>query len=138
LRNIIGVELRQSRFDTVLGRIRNRDSIDAAISQWTSEKESDAIEATLEAAGIPAHIVSRGLDLGRDPDLHHLGHFKKFTDDVLGEAEIEGPRCALDRTPLPETRRGPRIGEHTREILETVCHLSKEDIAKLAEAGVLA
>ena len=48
----------------------------------------------------------------------HLGQFKKFTDEVLGEAEIEGPRCALERTPLPETRRGPRIGEHTQEILE--------------------
>jgi crotonobetainyl-CoA:carnitine CoA-transferase CaiB-like acyl-CoA transferase len=63
---------------------------------------------------------------------------KKFTDAVLGEAEIEGPRCALERTPLPETRRGPRIGEHTTEILETICNLSKNEIAQLADAGVLA
>jgi crotonobetainyl-CoA:carnitine CoA-transferase CaiB-like acyl-CoA transferase len=122
----------------VLGRIRNRDAIDAAISDWSGDRESDAIEATLQAAGIPAHIVSRGGDLGRDSDLHHLGHFKKFTDEVLGEAAIEGPRSAYDRTPLAETRRGPRIGEHTQEILETVCHLSKDEIARLTEAGVLA
>ncbi len=138
LRKIIGGALRDSRFDTVLGRIRNPQAIDAAISQWTRDQESGAIESTLQAAAIPSHIVSRGLDLGRDPDLQHLGHFKKFTDEVLGEAEIEGPRSAFDRTPLNETRRGPRIGEHTREILETICHLSKDDIAKLTEAGVLA
>jgi benzylsuccinate CoA-transferase BbsF subunit len=138
LRKIIGGALRESQYDTVLGRVRNRDAIDAEISAWTREKESDAVESTLQSAGIPAHIVSRGLDLGRDLDLQHLGHFKKFTDTVLGEAEIEGPRSAFDRTPLSETRRGPRIGEHTQEILETICHLSKEEIAKLAEAGVLA
>jgi len=137
LRNIIGGALRDSRFDTVLGRIRNRTAIDSAISAWTSDQESDAIESMLQSAGIPAHIVSRGDDLVRDADLHHLRHFKKFTDTVIGEAEIEGPRCALDRTPLPETRRGPRIGEHTQEILETICRLSKAEIAQLAEAGVL-
>ncbi len=137
LRNIIGGALRESRFATVLGRIRNRVAIDSAISAWTSDQESDAIESMLQSAGIPAHIVSRGDDLGRDADLHHLGHFKKFTDTVIGEAEIEGPRCALDRTPLPETRRGPRIGEHTQEILEAICRLSKAEIAQLAEAGVL-
>ena len=137
LRNLVGGALRDSRFDTVLSRIRNRDAIDTAISNWTRDQESDAVESTLQAAGIPAHIVSRGLDHGRDPDLEQLGHFKKFTDEVLGEAEIEGPRSAFDRTPLPQTRRGPRIGEHTREILETICHLSKDEIAKLVEAGVL-
>jgi benzylsuccinate CoA-transferase BbsF subunit len=138
LRNIVNGALRDSRFDTLLGRIRNRDAIDAAISNWTDDKESDAIEVTLQAAGIPAHIVSRGGDLGRDSDLYHLGHFKKFTDEVFGEAAIEGPRSAYDRTPLAETRRGPRIGEHTQEILETVCHLSKDEITRLTEAGVLA
>jgi benzylsuccinate CoA-transferase BbsF subunit len=138
LRTIVGDALRDPRFDTVLGRLRNRDAIDAAISEWTSRQESDAVESILQSVGVSAHIVSRGLDHGRDADLHHWGHFKKFTDAVLGEAEIEGPRCALERTPLPETRRGPRIGEHTQEILETVLHLSSEEIAQLTEAGVLA
>src|SRR5580692_4105725 len=80
LRKIIGGALRDPRFDTVLGRLRNRDAIDAAISEWTSRQESDAVESILQSVGVPAHIVSRGLDHGRDADLHHLGHFKKFAD----------------------------------------------------------
>jgi benzylsuccinate CoA-transferase BbsF subunit len=138
LRKIVGGALRDARFDTVLGRLRNREAIDAAISEWTSNQESDVVESILQSVSIAAHIVSRGLDHGRDADLHHLGHLKEFTDAVLGEAEIEGPRCALERTPLPATRRGPRIGEHTQEVLETVLHLSSEEIAKLTQAGVLA
>jgi len=138
LRNIIGGTLDDSRFDTLIGRIRNRDALDDAISAWTRDQESDAVEATLQSVGIPVYIVSRGLDLNRDSDLNQVGHFKKFTDAVLGDAEIEGPRSAFDRTPLPETRRGPRIGEHTNQILENVLHLTKDEIAQLAEAGVLA
>ena len=138
LRSIISGALLDYRFDTMLGRLRHRESIDTAISEWTRSRESNEIEKLLQADGIPAHIVSRGLDLNRDADLIHLGQLKKFSDEVLGEAEIEGPRSRLDRTPLPATRRGPRIGEHTNEILETICHLSKDEIAALAEAGVLA
>ncbi|HVN29814.1 MAG TPA: CoA transferase, partial [Candidatus Binataceae bacterium] len=138
LRKIVGGTLNDSRFDTVLGRFRNRNEINAEISAWTRDKESDLVEATLQTVGIAAHIVSRGLDLNRDADLNHLEHFKNFTDEVLGKAQIEGPRCALGRTPLPETRRGPRIGEHTREVLETVLHLSNDEIRKLTDAGVLA
>src|SRR3984885_2352798 len=65
LRNLIGA-LRDARYDTVLGRFRNRAAIDAAISEWTHEQESDAVEATLQFVGIPSHIVSRGLDLNRE------------------------------------------------------------------------
>jgi benzylsuccinate CoA-transferase BbsF subunit len=138
LRSVIGGALLDRRFDTMLRRLRNRAAIDAAISAWTSDKDSDSVEAMLQAARVAAHIVSRGLDLGRDADLHHLGHFKNFADEALGEAEIEGPRSFFERTPLNETRRGPRIGEHTNEILETICHFSKDEIAKLVDAGVLA
>lgn len=138
LRSIVGGALLDYRFDTLLGRLRHRDAIDAAISEWTLTRESGELEKLLQFDGIPAHIVSRGLDLNRDGDLMQLRQFKKFTDEALGDAEIEGPRCSLERTPLPETRRGPRIGEHTNEILETICHLSKDEIARLAAAGVLA
>ncbi len=138
LRSIIGGGLLDYRFDTLLSRLRHRDAIDTAISEWTRTKESDEVEKLLQFEGVPAHIASRGLDLNRDTDLIHLGQFKKFTDEVLGDAEIEGPRCVLERTPLPETRRGPRIGEHTKEILENVLHLTSKEIAQLAEAGVLA
>ena len=55
----------------------------------------------------------------------------------IGEAMIEGPRFALDRTPLPATTRGPRIGEHTAEVLANVLGLSEAEIAGLGAAGIL-
>jgi benzylsuccinate CoA-transferase BbsF subunit len=131
-------ELRDARFDTIVGRMRNRAELEAAISMWTREQEAQAVEHRLQAAGVPAHIVSRSGDFERDVDLREAGHLNKITDPVFGEAEIEGPRFSLDRTPLPPTRRGPRIGEHTKEVLATVLGMSESEIAQLGEAGLLA
>ena len=137
LRKLIGGALADARFDTIIGRLRNRDGLDRAIAEWTRTRDCDAVEAELQAARIPAHVVSRALDLAHDTDLRHAGHFVKIDDAVIGECEIEGARSSFDRTPNPPTRRGPRIGEHTKEILREVCALSDQEIQKLAADGIL-
>jgi benzylsuccinate CoA-transferase BbsF subunit len=137
LRAIVGETLGDTKFDALLGRLRNREALDAAISDWTRPQDAQAVEVALQAARIPAHVVSRGGDLYRDSELRALGYLVKINDPVMGDAEIEGPRFTLRRTPTVETRRGPRIGEHTREILAGVCNLSEEEIADLEKADVL-
>jgi benzylsuccinate CoA-transferase BbsF subunit len=137
LRGLIGAELRDAKFDTIVGRLRNRAELDDSIVRWTSEREAEAIERRLQAAGVPSHVVSRGSDLARDADLVEAGQLHKIEDPVLGQAEIEGPRFSLARTRLDPTRRGPRIGEHTREVLAEVLGMSEAEMAQLAESGVL-
>jgi benzylsuccinate CoA-transferase BbsF subunit len=138
LRSVIGGELRDAKFDTIVGRLRNRAMLDETIASWTRGQEAEAIERRLQAAGVPAHVVSRSGDLVRDADLLESGHLSKIDDPVFGEAQIEGPRFSLARTRLHPTRRGPRIGEHTKEVLATVLGMSETEIAQLSESGVLA
>ena len=138
LRDIVGSPLRDEKFDTLLGRLRNREALDAAIAEWTRPQNAQAVEIALQKLGVPAHVVSRGGDLHEDSELRALGYLKKINDPVMGEAEIESPRITLHRTPTVETQRGPRIGEHTREILAGICKLPDSQIAELEKAGVLA
>jgi benzylsuccinate CoA-transferase BbsF subunit len=137
LRGLIGGILRDAKFDTIIGRLRNRAELDETIAGWTRDQEVAAIEHGLQAARVPAHVVSRGDDLVRDADLLAAGYLKKIDDPVFGEADIEGPRFSLARTSLPATRRGPLIGEHTKEVLTTVLGLSEAELAQLGESGVL-
>ena len=58
-------------------------------------------------------------------------------DPVLGEGVIEGPRLRFSRTPPRPTRRAPRIGEHTREVLETLCGFAPAQIDEMEAAGAL-
>jgi benzylsuccinate CoA-transferase BbsF subunit len=137
LRKEIGQALCEPKFDTIVGRMRHGAELDEAIANWTRSMTPEAIEHRLQSVGVPTHLVSRGGDLAGDADLRHSGYFKKVEDPVFGEAEIEGPRFSLHRTKLPDTRRGPRIGEHTKEVLAAVLGMSESEIAGLSEAGVL-
>ena len=137
LRGLIGGELRAAKFDTIIGRLRNRAALDEAIASWTHAQEVEAMEHRLQMARVPSHVVSRGGDLARDPDLLEAGHLHKINDPVFGDADIEGPRFSLSRTGLHPTRRGPRIGEHTKEVLAAVLGMSPAEIAQLDNSGVL-
>ncbi len=138
LRTVIGEELRDAKFETIIGRLRNRTELDTAIASWTQKQEAQAVEHRLQAAAVPSHIVSASGDLVRDADLLEARHLNKINDPVFGEADIEGPRFSLDRTAMAATQRGPRIGEHTKQVLATVLGMSAVEIAQLGEAGVLA
>jgi benzylsuccinate CoA-transferase BbsF subunit len=137
LAQVIGGGLIDTKYDTLLARLRNRDAIDALISHWTKTLDAHDCEVKLQGAGVPAHIVSRAGDLARDPHLRHVNHLRRIEDPEFGEAEIEGPRSLFHGTPLPETRRGPRIGEHSAEILRELCGMNDREIAELKETGVL-
>ncbi len=138
MRAAVGAPLLDAKFDTLLGRLRNRDRIERATAEWTRIRDAQETETLLQRAGVPAHIVSRAGDLARDPHLRSANHFRKIEDPEFGEAEIEGPRASFEGTPLPETRRGPRIGEHSAEVLRSICGMSEREIGALKEAGVLA
>src|SRR5271155_351735 len=138
LRALIGGELRDAKYDTIIGRLRNRAEIEAAIAAWTKEQEAVAVENRLQAAGVPSHVVSNSGDLVRDGELLGMGHLNRIDDPVFGAGEIEGPRFSLERTRLATTRRGPRIGERTKDVLATVLGMTETEIARLGEAGVLA
>jgi benzylsuccinate CoA-transferase BbsF subunit len=139
LRRIIAAPLLQDpRFDTLVGRLRGRDLLDAQIAAWSATRDAQAIEAELQAAGVPAHVVCTSRDLGADTDLDAAGFYQKLEDPEIGEFWMSGPRFTPERTPAPALRPGPRIGADTDAILSGVLGMSAEEIARLREKGVLA
>lgn len=136
LRTIVGGALLDATFDTLIGRLRKRAELEGAISTWTTSRQADELERSLQAAGVPAHVVSSSNDLAHDPELLDA-HYRRIDDPVVGEAIVEGPRYRLGRTPERATRRGPRIGEHTQEILRDLCGYDAAAIDELKAAGVL-
>lgn len=136
LRALVGDALRDAAFDTLLGRLRRREELEAALSAWTLPQDANDLERALQAAGVAAHVVSSSGDLAGDPELL-AGHYRTIEDPVVGTAVIEGPRYRLGRTPERATRRGPRIGEHTDAVLRDLCGYGDAEIAELKTAGIL-
>jgi len=132
-----------ARFDTVAGRRRDEDALEAALGAWTRTQERDALADRLAAHGVPAAAVQDARDrVEHDPQLRARGYFVPLPHAAIGTWAYERPPFRLshaDVHPGGVLRRGaPALGEHTAAVLRRVLGLADADIAALADAGVLA
>jgi benzylsuccinate CoA-transferase BbsF subunit len=137
LRGIVGAPLADARFDTLVGRLRNRAELDSRITDWTNSRDAAETEGRLQAANVPAHVIGNDHDLAYDPDLEASGFHRKVDDPGMGEIWIPGPQYTLTRTPHAPTRPGPRIGDASGEILMAELGFSAARVEALKAKGVL-
>lgn len=136
LRELVGGELHDAAFRTLIGRLRNRERLDQAIAAWTDGRDAIELEERLQQAGVAAHVVSHALDLTHDGDLRHQGYFRPIEDAAIGATETIAPQFELSKTPMIEPRAAPRIGDSTGDILRFACGYSQSDIDRFAAEGV--
>jgi len=126
------------RFDTFAARQEHREALDAALAAWTTPREVDAIEETLQAAGVPVHRASSSEDAFADPQLLFRQHFIEVKHRELGPVTVESSRMRLSRTPAQTLTAGPMFGEHNDRILREILDMNDEDIIQLVATGGLA
>ncbi|HZQ37026.1 MAG TPA: CoA transferase, partial [Dehalococcoidia bacterium] len=129
--------LSDSRFATFAARQANRAALEELIAAWTRTRDVDAIEQTLQAAGVPVHRASSSADAFADPQLAHRGHFVTLDHPELGPVPLEGSRMALSRTPAQIRWPGPTLGQHNELVLREILGLSEDEVTALAVAGAL-
>jgi crotonobetainyl-CoA:carnitine CoA-transferase CaiB-like acyl-CoA transferase len=131
-----------ARFATLATRVAHADELDPLLEAWTSGHERYALMDTLQAAGIPAGVVQDAADrLERDPQLAARGHFTSLGNPDVAPLPLEGVPFRMSATP-PATggvlhRGPPLLGQDTAAILEDLLGLSADDVAALADDGVL-
>jgi len=129
--------VRDERFASSSARLAHQNELDAIVAEWTATREAEAVEAALQARGVPASAVQDTSDLYADPQLNHRGQFVQVAHPVHGTIVVEGSHFRLSRTPARIERGAPTFGEHNQHVLETVLGYSPERIAELAAEGVL-
>jgi formyl-CoA transferase len=65
-------------------RAKNRDVVDAAITEWTSKRTKHEVTRIIAGAGVPCGAVLTTLELMHDPDLHERGMMQKVEHPVRG------------------------------------------------------
>lgn len=113
-------------------RRQAEQQIDAAIAAAVADRTAEDVEALLQAAGIPAHVVQTGVDLAQDGQLAARGHFVKVTHPRRGPTWVESTRIRLSATPGAPQGAGPDIGEHQTYVLRDLLKLSDEEIEALS------
>jgi crotonobetainyl-CoA:carnitine CoA-transferase CaiB-like acyl-CoA transferase len=119
------------------GRRAEAERLDEALATWTRKRDALAIQASLQARGVPAHVVQESRDLVRDPQLAHRHHFVTLTHPTHGTAVVEGSRFVLSRTPAVVEGSAPTWGRDTESVLRGILGYDDDAVTALVAAGAL-
>jgi formyl-CoA transferase len=98
------------------GRTGRAEELDAAIGAWTAQHGLDEVLELLNAAEVPAGRIYSIADIARDA---HYKAREMIQAVAVGEEEVLLPGIVpkLSATPGEIRWPGPRLGEHTAEVL---------------------
>jgi crotonobetainyl-CoA:carnitine CoA-transferase CaiB-like acyl-CoA transferase len=124
-------------FAVVNERIKYREEIDRRLGEWTCLHGPRDAAALLQAGGVPAGFMQRTAEYEHDPHLRERHFFREFVQPGLPPRTVEHTPFWSRRMPVPDARPAPAVGEHTREICESILGMAKSEIDALFKEGTL-
>jgi crotonobetainyl-CoA:carnitine CoA-transferase CaiB-like acyl-CoA transferase len=126
------------RFRSHRGRARNRREINAAVAAWVRERSCEEVLRVLgpEGADLPCARVARPDQLVDDPQLLARGMIERHPHPTLNEVVFHGNPLLFSGAERRRLALAPELAEHNRELYAEL-GLGEEDLAQLAEAGVI-
>lgn len=118
------------------GRVKRTEEIDRAIQQWCSGRTIAEALQILQAADVPVSRIYSVADMFDDPQFAARGMIEsqQLPDGTPLKVPAVVPK--LSATPGGTAWLGPRLGEHTEEVLRRLGH-DAAAITALREQGVI-
>ena len=131
-----------SRWNTLEGRVANKEELDRRIGEWTATMNPQQVFDRLQRNGVPAGMDQGPDKLVWDPHLREResvvtvqppepwAHIPPLTHPALS--------ARLSETPAECDTPAPTQGQHNEDIYRNILRLTDEEIANLTESGALA
>jgi crotonobetainyl-CoA:carnitine CoA-transferase CaiB-like acyl-CoA transferase len=119
------------------GRAKNMAYLDQIIEEWTKQKTLKEALAILDQYNVPAGAIYNIEDMLQDPHFRAREMIMDLDVEGLGKLKVPGIVPKLSETPGKINWAGPKLGEHTEEILKGTLGLISEDIKKMIKNGVI-
>ncbi|WP_067902490.1 CaiB/BaiF CoA transferase family protein [Nocardia vaccinii] len=116
-------------------RAEHSDELDGAVGSWIAARGRDEVVAAFEQAQAAVAPIYTAADIMADPQYAALGSVLKIEDPELGPLKMPNIPFRLSDTPGEIRTTGPRLGEHTAEILARF-GIEEHRLAELREQGV--
>ena len=124
------------RFADHRARGEHATELDELIATWTRTLPSADLLAALHAAAVPAGLVFTPADMAADPHFAFREALVEVEDPEVGPLLMPAPAPRLSRTPSTVRWAGPRLGQHTEQVLQQA-GLTEPDVAALRAAGAI-
>jgi formyl-CoA transferase len=117
------------------GRVKRTDELDRVIGEWTAGRDLDDVLAVLEKAEVPSGRIYSIADIVADMHYQARGMVERHK---LGDKELLLPGIVpkLSRTPGGTEWIGPKLGEHTGEVLASL-GFTEGEIEAMKKRGVV-
>ena len=118
-------------------RAKHADLLDGVVGGWIGERSFDNVIRAFEEAGAavaPIYDIAQVCD---DPQYQALQSITTVEDATLGPIRMQNLMFRMSETPGRVRHPGPRLGQHTDDVLREVLGLSDERLRALHAAGVI-
>jgi len=126
-----------SRFENNTKRSEHAEFLDALIEEWTKSMPFDEVMTYLDEAKVPAGAIYSIKDIVEDPHYHAREMIQEVNVEDLGTLKMPGIVPKMSLTPGSIEWAGPKLGQHTKEVLSEKMQLSAKEIEKLEENGII-
>ena len=99
------------------GRVQHNEMLDDVITQWTSRHDLDHVLEALEDAEVPSGRIYTAADIHEDPHYRARGMIESAQLPDGAAVDLPGIVPRLSATPGTTKWIGPKLGEHTDEVL---------------------
>jgi crotonobetainyl-CoA:carnitine CoA-transferase CaiB-like acyl-CoA transferase len=126
----------QERFASTMGRLEHQEELDRHVESWTSTLGKYDLTEICQRAGVRALPVQSAEDrVEHDPQLAERGMYQPLTHPALGTYKVQNAPFRMSATPVYNHAPSPLIGQHTRDVMEGLLGMSREDVRAGFEDG---
>jgi formyl-CoA transferase len=125
------------RFSTHGARGDHMAALDELVGAWTATAPCDDVLAALDAHGVPAGRIFTAPDMLADPQYLAREMVQRVTSAQGWDVPMTGVVPRFSKTPGTIRHAGPRLGQHTDEVLAEVLGLDPAAIDALRTAGAV-
>ncbi|MGC6453942.1 MAG: CaiB/BaiF CoA transferase family protein [Candidatus Puniceispirillaceae bacterium] len=125
-------------YATNKARVTNRQMLIPLIETAMAKQTTAWWLTALASAGVPAGPINTIDAVLDEPQARHRGLTGRIPDDLNGTIPTVTSPMRLSATPPRAELPPPRLGAHSREVLQEVLGLDAAQIDRLADAGVIA
>ena len=118
-------------------RAENAAFLQPILEEWMADKTRDEVVNALNEAGMPTAPVYTAEDVFADPHFRTRGMLAEVDDPEVGPYTFARSVPHLSAAPQIPLEPAPGLGAHTREVLEGILGLERDEIHRLAADGVV-
>ena len=118
-------------------RARNWDALQPLLLDWTIQHTGEEIISKARTSGVPAFPAYTIPQMVQSEHLKAREFWVQVERPGKGSIKLPGYPVHMSQTPWQLRRPAPRLGEHTREVLERELEYSHADINLAATAGII-